>query len=505
MYQHYTMNQTCLPIEIDCLLPENHIVYHIDELVESISEENIRLFEPEDGRPAYHPRVMLKAILYAYAEKVYSGRDIHKMMQVNLAMHWVTGHQLPSYRTINRFRSSDTCAFFLEDLFVRFTVKLKMEKLIKLDHLFIDGTKIEANANKYSFVWKKAIDRYENLLHEKAVAYYHDEIKPEIKRQIELDGEDNLTEELLEVSQLLKEEIDQLNDAIETTPLIGRDERKQKRRRFKKYYRKLTQDFIPRKEKYTNYQATLNGRNSFSKTDPDATFMRMKDDHMMNGQLKAGYNLQIGTENQFVLAYDVFPNPTDTLTLIPFIKQLHHLPKAIIADAGYGSEENLTYLNDISLTHYIQYSSFEREQQRHYKLSPKNRTNWLYDPVAETITLPDGTLYYFDRDSRRKTSTGYQQHIRIYRPKDPDTAPQKAIYFNHYYESLKQTAREKLLSDEGQQVYTQRKIDVESVFGQIKANLRFTRCHLRGKERVKIDIGLVLMANNLRKYTKQHL
>lgn len=189
MYKHYTMNQTCLPIEIDCLLPQNHIVYHIDKIVESISEENIRLFEPEDGRPAYHPRVLLKEILYAYAENVYSGRDIQKMMQVNLAMHWLSGHQDIFYRTINRFRSSETCAFFLEDLFVQFTVKLKMERFISLEHLYIDGTKIEANANKYSFVWKKAIDRYEKQLHLKATSYYNDAIKPEIRRQIEIDVE----------------------------------------------------------------------------------------------------------------------------------------------------------------------------------------------------------------------------------------------------------------------------------------------------------------------------
>ena len=503
MYQHYTMNQTCLPIEIDCLLPDNHIVYQIDEMVEAIPEENIRLFEPEDGRPAYHPRLLLKVILYAYTEKVYSGRDIQTMMQVNLAMHWLSANQDISYRTINRFRSSKACAFFLEDLFVRFTVKLKMEKLIKLDHLFIDGTKIEADANKYSFVWKKSIDRYEKKLHEKALSYYQEEIKPEIQRQLEFDEADDLAEDLREVSLLLQEEITQLDQAIDEAPVKGPDERKQKRRRFKKYYRKLTTDFIPRKEKYTHYQKTFDGRNSFSRTDTDATFMRMKDDHMRNGQLKAGYNLQIGTENQYTLAYDLFPNPTDTLTLIPFIEQLHHQPKAIVADAGYGSEENLTYLNHLGLEHYIKYNTFEREQKKAYKLSPKNRSNWVFDSEADTITLPDNTCYFFDRDTRRKTKSGYEQHVSIYRPKDPDTAPQKAIYYNHYYEQLKETAREKLLADEGKAIYAQRKVDVESVFGQVKANLGFARCHLRGKEKVKTDIGLVLMANNLRKYTKQ--
>lgn len=189
--------------------------------------------------------------------------------------------------------------------------------------------------------------------------------------------------------------------------------------------------------------------------------------------------------------------------MIPFIEQLPHCPHTIIADAGYGSEENLTYLNESGLSHYIKYRSFEREQKKKVQASPQNRINWVYESEDDTITLPDGTRYYFDRSSKRTTKSGYEQCIQVYRPEDPETAPQKAIYYNHYYESLKQTAREKLLSDEGQRMYSQRKIEVESVFGQIKANLGYTRCHLRGKERVKTDMGLVLMANNLRKYTKQ--
>ncbi|MCW0996195.1 transposase, partial [Streptococcus anginosus] len=140
--------------------------------------------------------------------------------------------------------------------------------------------------------------------------------------------------------------IDKLTEDIEGTPVKGPDQRKQERRRLKKHYRKVSQDFLPRKQKYAKQFETFNGRNSYSKTDPDATFMRMKDDHMMKGQLKAGYNIQVATENQFVLHYDIFHNPTDTRTLQPFVESFPNSPKCIVADAGYGSEENLTYLDN---------------------------------------------------------------------------------------------------------------------------------------------------------------
>jgi len=138
---------------------------------------------------------------------------------------------------------------------------------------------------------------------------------------------------LLAFAQVLEEELEKLNQDIEETPVKGKDERKVK------------DDFSVGAEKYEGYQETFEGRNSFSKTDPDATFMRMKEDHMKNSQLKAAYNLQIATENQFVLHYDVFSNPTDTKTLLPLLETYPHDVKTVVADAEYGSEENLLRLN----------------------------------------------------------------------------------------------------------------------------------------------------------------
>ena len=227
----------------------------------------------------------------------------------NLAMQYLTRQLVVSYRTINRFRVAEGMEELIRNLFIDLNLRLKMEELVTLDYLFIDGTKIEANANKYSFVWKKATEKFSAKLQEQIQIYFQEEITPLIHQAIELDTQEPISsEQLLAFSQVLEEELKKLNQDIEETPVKGKDERKTQRRKLKKVLRKVKEDFSMRAEKYEKYQETFEGRNSFSKTDPDATFMRMKEDNMKNGQLKAAYNLQIATEKQFVLHYDVFSN-----------------------------------------------------------------------------------------------------------------------------------------------------------------------------------------------------
>ena len=503
MYQNYTTNQTSLPLEWSCMLPSNHIIFEIHEFVESVDNSVFTLFESSEGRPGYHPKLLVKALLFAYSEGIYSGQKIEKMMAENIAMMWAMSNEIISCRTINRFRSSECCQKILPELFANFTVKLKTENLITMDKLFIDGTKIEANANKYSFVWKKAVKKYATALKIKTKQYFEDEIQPMVEKCVQLDDLEELSiTDLESITTLLEKEIIELSADIEGNPIQGKNPKKQKRRRLKKHLRKLRNDFIPRKKKYEIYEEVFNGRNSFSKIDTDATFMRMKDDHMMNGQLKAAYNIQMGTENQFVLAYNIFPNPTDTRTLIPFVESLNQLPKTIIADAGYGSEENLDYLNDIGVNHLIKYNLFDKEQTRSYSTSPKNRKNWSYSSEGNYFTNQKDIPYYFSHISRKKNPSGFYQDIHVYKPEQLDQAEQKAFYYNWHYESLKEIETNMLLSPEGSKIFARRKIEVEPVFGQIKANLGFTRFHLRGKEKVKVDIGLAFMANNLKKYSK---
>ena len=485
-------------------MPQDHLVFTIEKVVNALEDRHFQAFYHTFGRPSYHPKMLVATLLFAYSQGIFSGRKIEKMMIENLAMQYLTGQLVVSYRTINRFRVAEGMEELIRDLFIDLNLRLKMEELVTLDCLFIDGTKIEANVNKYSFVWKKATDKFSAKLQEQIQVYFQEEITPLIHQAIRLDEEDPISsEQLTEFTQLLEEELEKLNQDIEETPIKGKDERKTHRRKLKKILRKIKDDFSVRAEKYENYQETFEGRNSFSKTDPDATFMRMKEDHMKNGQLKAAYNLQIATENQFVLHYDIYPNPTDTRTLLPFLETYPHELKRVVADAGYGSEENLLTLNRMGVDHLIKYGLFDKEQKKNYKESDRNLDNWTYDETTDTYTHPEGWVYQFDHLKHSHTTTGFRQEIRVYKAEQSDLAPQKGLYVNKRYQLLKVKESQALLSDEGSHIFAQRKVDVEPVFGQIKACLGYKRCNLRGKRQVKIDMGLVLMANNLLKYNKR--
>lgn len=504
MHIHYNTNQTTLPLEICSFLPQNHIVFTIEKVVNALDDCHFHALYHAFGRPSYHPKMLLAALLFAYSQGIFSGRKIEKMMIENIAMQYLTGQLVVSYRTINRFRVATGMEGLIRDLFIDLNLRLKMEELVTLDCLFIDGTKIEANANKYSFVWKKATDKFSAKLQEQIQIYFQKEITPLIHQAIVLDEETPITsEQLTEFSQVLEEELAKLSQDIEEAPVKGKDDRKTKRRNLKKVLRKVKDDFSVRAEKYERYQDTFEGRNSFSKTDTEATFMRMKEDHMKNGQLKAGYNLQIATENQFVLHYAVFSNPTDTKTLLPLLETYPHDLKTIVADAGYGSEENLLRLDENEVDHLIKYAMFDKEQKKGYKQSARNLANWHYNDKEDSYTHPDGWCYRFHHVKHQKTQTDFQQEIKVYYADEPELAPQKGLYINERYQHLKAKECQALLSPEGKQIFAQRKIDVEPVFGQIKACLGYKRCNLRGKRQVTIDMGLVLMANNLLKYSKR--
>ena len=156
MHIHYNTNQTTLPLEIGSFFPQDHLVFTIEKVVNTLEDCHFHAFYHAFARPSYHPKMLIATLLFAYSQGIFSGRKIEKMMIENLAMQYLTGPLVVSYRTINRFRVAEGMEELIRNLFMDLNLRLKMEELVTLDCLFIDGTKIEANANKYSFVWKKA-------------------------------------------------------------------------------------------------------------------------------------------------------------------------------------------------------------------------------------------------------------------------------------------------------------------------------------------------------------
>ena len=519
MYKDYNMNQLILPLDLEVKLQENDIAFHIHHLVESIPEEAFNPFLRTEGCPAYHPRMMLKIILCGYTQSVFSGRKIEALLKDSLRMMWLAQRYEPSYRTINRFRVHPDVKELIRQCFVQFRCQLVAEKMIDQEAIFIDGTKIEANANKFSFVWKKSIEKYHQGLIEKSNQLYNELLEQEIIPVIERENEEELsTEELHKVIEEVDRVVTEYDKKIEESSIVNERKAMRRERKMPKQARKQFIDFSKRKQKYEKDFEIFGTRNSYSKTDQDATFMRMKDDYMMNGQLKAGYNIQIATEGQFALAYDVFPNPTDTRTLMPFLDKIEEdyfdLPQHIVADAGYGSEQNYNdILSNRGREALITYNMYQKEQKKKYKQNEFNTANWLYNEKEDFYTCPNNQRLTYQFNSTRTDRYGFQRNFKVYECEDCSQCPLRSLctkakegnnrklMVNEKWEQQKEYVRAKLSEEKTNVIYRRRKIDVEPVFGFLKANLSFTRFSVRGKSKVNNEIGLALMAVNLRKFT----
>lgn len=519
MYKDYNMNQLILPLDLEVKLQENDIAFHIHYLVESIPDEAFDPFLRNEGCPAYHPRMMLKIILCGYTQSVFSGRKIEALLKDSLRMMWLAQGYEPSYRTINRFRVHPEVEELIRQCFVQFRAQLVSEKMIDQEAIFIDGTKIEANANKFTFVWKKSIEKYHQGLIDKSNQLYNELLEQEIIPMIERENEEELSvEELHEVVQEVDRVVTDYDKKIEQSSDVEERKALRRERKMPKQARKQFIDFSERKQKYKKDFEIFGARNSYSKTDPDATFMRMKDDYMMNGQLKAGYNIQIATEGQFALAYDVFSNPTDTRTLIPFLDKIEEdyfeLPKHIVADAGYGSEQNYNdIISNRNREALITYNMYQKEQKKKYKQNEFNTANWPYDEQNDFYTCPNQQRLTYQFNSTRTDRYGFKRNYKVYECEDCSDCPLRSLctkanegnnrklMVNEKWEEQKEYVRGKLSEEKTNSIYRRRKIDVEPVFGFLKANLSFTRFSVRGKSKVNHEIGLALMAVNLRKFT----
>ncbi|MFJ3389464.1 transposase, partial [Lysinibacillus sp. NPDC086135] len=250
MFKNYNMNQLVLPLDFEVKLQKNDIAFHVHHLVESIPPEAFELFLRNEGCPAYHPRMMLKIILCAYTQSVFSGRKIEALLKDSLRMMWLAQGYEPSYRTINRFRIHPEVKELLRQCFVQFRCQLVQEKLIENEAIFIDGTKIEANANKFTFVWKKSIEKYHNGLIEKSNQLYDELLEKEIMPEIERENEKELAlEDLAQIVEKVDEVIAEYDRKIEDSSNVAERKALRTERKFPKKARKQLIDYIERKLK----------------------------------------------------------------------------------------------------------------------------------------------------------------------------------------------------------------------------------------------------------------
>lgn len=506
-FKDYDMNQQCLPMSLEDLIPANHVVRVINDYIERMDIEPLLEKYKGGGRANYHPKMMLKVLLYAYTQKIYSSRKIAKAVRETIPFMWLSGNNYPDFRTINNFRST-IMKDITEQVFASVLEMLIEDGFVKYEQYFVDGTKIEANSNRYRFVWAKSTKRYQEQLKEKVKRLFEEIDELNAREDEEYEGFD--LDEMGERSSLTAEKLDQ--KVRELNEKLGQKPRSPKTYRLVKI---LKEDCLVRQRKYEGYEEILGERNSFSKTDHDATFMRMKEDHMKNGQLKPGYNVQIGTENQFILGYSIHQDRADTGCFIDHLKQVKQMnglvPKQIIADAGYGSEENYLYLQENNYDPYVKYNTFHKEQKRKTQKDPFWTGNWPYEKEKDEFRCPQGKRLTYIYTKHEKTKHGYETETRVYECEDCSGCPVKdqctkssanrQMQRNIRLEQYREDTRNRLLSETGKIIYGKRKIEVEPVFGHLKWNREFKRFLLRGLEKVKTEWGILCIAHNMLKAT----
>lgn len=494
-FKEYSQGMEVLfPSRLDENIASDAPVRLVNRIVDDLDISPLLSTYKGGGCPAYYPRMLLKVLFFAYLNNVYSCRKIARLLQENILYMWLSGKSTPDFRTINDFRSKRLKGC-IHSLFTQIVLMLVELGYISLEKQYIDGTKMESVANRYTFVWRKSVEKYKERLEKKIHS---------ILSQIDegILGDNNAPEESTVPidSRALKEKIDAIN-------LENRGKRELRQ------IKKLKEEHLPKLQEYEKHLDTMQERNSYSKTDPDATFMRMKEDHMKNGQLKPGYNLQISTENQFITNYAFFHNPGDTLTLIPFLlygwMRYNRLMKEVCADAGYGSEENYEFMEYFGISAYVKYNYFHVEQTKKWKGDISKQENLYYNESDDYFVCPMGQHMKLAYKTRTVNDNGYESEISVYRAANCKECPlrnkchkgkgNREIRVNHKLRRYKQLAREKLTSPEGLKHRSKRPVEVEAVFGQIKWNKGYKRFRHVGFDKIVMDFGILAIAFNIGK------
>ena len=489
-------NQVVIPFDFTANIPEGDFVFTVAEICESLDYTELFNTYVRAWRKV-NPITMFEILVFGYMEHLYSGRDIAKACRTDIRFMWLlNGEPAPSHATISRFQD-ERLSDAMEGLFYQFVEKLYEMGEIKFKNLFVDGTKIEAYANKYTFVWKKAVEKNLKKLNQKIEA-----VLPVMSERYGFSDFitiEDCYENLIRQAQWL-----------ELVFAVGKGKHKTQLQRDIE----TIETYISKRNEYYSHLGKCGNRNSYSKTDVDATFMHMKEDYMRNGQLKPGYNIQIGVESEYVVGIGSFSNRSDVGTLIPFLNRIKSQTKRkfeqIIADAGYESSENYLYLEENRQKCFIKPTNYEISKKKTYKTNPYAVENMKYNTGKDEYTCPNGRKLKFRRESTKTTENGYTVSTRYYSNDKCGRCPHRdkchkskagyrTVRVNQVLNEHRPKVLEALTSEEGALLRMNRSIQVEGVFGVLKEDYGFRRFITRGKKNIETQFFLLAFAFNIEK------
>lgn len=505
VFKSYTPTQALLlPPDLEELIPKHHLVRVVNVVVDKMDISSITATYGGGGTSSYHPRMLLKVMLYAYCMKIYTGRKIAKALREDINFMWLAAYNRPDFRTINLFRSErikDT----IEALFASMLTFLMEHGYIKFENYFCDGSTFAANANKHKMVWKKNAIRYQQATEQKCRELFK-EIEALNEAEDKVYGNKDLEETGSFADTTIEEQIEQQVKKLEE--IASATDRKKTQRKAASLKKKL-QHHHTAISKYKRQQQISGKRSGFSKTDTDATAMRMKNDEVL-----PAYNVLIGSEDQFIVNYSVHQQTSDGACFKDHYHQLQkhcdQKPKNIIADSIFGTEENSELLEAEQISNLMKFPLYHKESTRKYKDNPFNRDNFSYNKEQDHYICPNNKKLLFKRIQQDKSKSGYISTSRRYECESCEGCPfatqcrrgtesNRSITINEKLERYKQQIRENLSSENGNMLKRRRGQEVESCFGDLKSNQGFRRFHLRGKAKVQAEAGMVMIAHNLKK------
>ena len=537
--------------------PDDDPVYTLKKVMEELDFSGLLACCSSKGRTGYNPIMMYAVVTYANMRGVRAVDRIVELCERDLAFIWLTKGQKPKRDAFYEFKNKKLTGEVLDELNYQFMRRLKKEGLITLKELFIDGTKIEANANRYTFVWRGSIhyhlaglldtidalyEKYNTLLHGNGYGPKYDigdaqmfiiEGMEKVRRVIEENRKRKRTKHkklsnntIIEIDNCspleilkLQKNLMRIAEGEGISFVHGKGKQKTE---IQKLYEEL-EECGDRLMSYKEcFEIMGNGRNSYSKTDLEATFMRMKEDHMLNGQLKPAYNVQIAVENYFIVHGYVSNDRTDYNTLIPVLKKhwkaFGEELDGVTADSGYCSEKNLLYLKQNGITSYIKLQDHEKRKTRAYQEDISKYYNM-------TSQIFEDEHYYLCHDGRElrhvrtetKKQDGYTQTWEVYGCADCGGCEHKArclykynaeknsdrnkvMKINEQWEALKEASNAHIQSEKGILKRQIRSIQTEGHFGDIKENENFRRFHYRSSEKVYKEFMLYAIGRNINKY-----
>ena len=480
--------QLVLALNNEILLPENAPVRLTSAQLEELDYRKLYSAYSAKGRKSkVDPRVLFKVMVYGYQCGIYSSRKLEEACRYRVDFMWLLEeNSAPDHATLARFRTG-RCAEAVEDLFYQYVNLLEQQGETDHETVFVDGTKIESRAGRYTFCWRGSVEK---------------QLAKVRKKVLDMTGQKSLHG----LQQYLEEKEAEIPFAHEKGSRKSEEQRRWE-----------ALDALCRR--WMDYEKSLvimgDSRNSYSKTDSDATFMRMKDDHMKNGQLKPAYNVQIAVNSEYITGVEVFSNRTDFGTLVPFLKTLQRKHNSkyteVTADAGYESLDNYLYLEQNGQLSFIKPANYEAKKTSRFKEKVGRIENMVYDTVEDCFTCAQGRKLPLRRECTQ-LEQGQLVTTAWYRCEDCKGCPQrsaccqakdlekpKEVILRKTFWEMRNKSQENITTERGIYLRMCRSIQVEGAFALLKTDFGFRRFLTRGKSNVRTELFFLALAFDLKK------